>query len=372
MKNKIGLYIHVPFCAGKCAYCDFVSFVKDDTVKDRYFAMLKEEIGTKADKFTDCVVDTVFFGGGTPSLVAKEHIVGVMELLRERFSFSEDPEITIEANPHSGDSDKFKAYRAAGINRLSMGLQSSDDRELKVLSRLHTYDEFLRCFDAGRNAGFDNINLDIMSAIPGQSVSSYEKTLERIVKINPEHISAYSVIIEEGTPFFDRYGDGKGLPTEDEDREMYALTRDYLADFGYSRSEISNYAKPGRECRHNVSYWQRRPYVGFGIAAASLYGEKRYMKHKDLDRYLLGDFTEEEETLTETDRMEEFMFLGLRLTKGVSLTEFTKTFGSTVEQEYPGVLRKLSGEGLITVTDRVALTEKGMDLANYCMSEFIK
>ncbi len=372
MKNKIGIYIHVPFCTGKCAYCDFVSFVKDAETQDRYFAMLKKEIGTKADRFNDYVVDTVFFGGGTPSLVSEKNITGIMELLKDRFSFSEDPEITIEANPNSGDINKFRAYREAGINRLSMGLQSSVDSELKALSRLHTYDEFLKCFDAGRNAGFDNMNLDIMSAIPGQSISSYEKTLERVVRLDPEHISAYSLIIEEGTPFFERYKDGRGLPTEEEDRKMYALTREFLSDYGYSRYEISNYSKAGFECRHNLSYWKRIPYVGFGIAAASLYDEKRYIKHSDLERYLKGDFSEEEETLTPTDRMEEFMFLGLRLTEGVSKEEFYKTFGSSIEEEYPGVLEKLSGQGLLKVTDRVSLTEKGMDLANYCMSEFVK
>ena len=372
MKNKTQeIYVHIPFCARKCDYCDFVSFVTDDDTKKAYFSMLEKQIDMKAESAGSLPVDSVFFGGGTPSLVDAGYIADVMEHLRRRFLFTDDAEITIEMNPNSAHKDKLSVYRSAGINRLSIGLQSTVDEELKRLSRLHSYDEFLRSYDLARTVGFSNINIDIMSALPGQSRDSYTETLKKVCELAPEHISAYSLIIEEGTPFYERYKDGNGLPGEDLDREMYHDTKRFLLTKGYERYEISNYSKPGFECRHNVGYWTRKPYIGFGTAAASLIDEVRYSMHGDLKRFLSGDFTEEIEPLEMKDRMAEFMFLGLRLIKGVSKKEFFDEFGVSMEKVYKKQLLRLSEEGLLADGERVFLTEKGLDLANVCMAEFL-
>lgn len=364
------LYIHVPFCARKCAYCDFVSFVRDADVQSDYFAALNKQIEIKAES-ADITVDSVFFGGGTPSLVEPKHIYDVLEHLRRRFSFDSNSEITIEMNPNSVTREKLGVYKAAGINRISIGLQSADNEELKILSRLHTYEEFLKAYDAVRDAGFDNVNIDVISAVPGQTLRSYENTLNKVIALQPEHISAYSLIIEENTPFYALYGDGRGLPDEDAEREMYYLTKSLLASYGYSRYEISNYAKLGKECRHNLGYWQRKPYLGFGIAAASLYKEKRYLVHSDLCGFIKGDFSEEETALSREDMMEEFMFLGLRLCKGVSKQEFYKQFGVQMDEVYGKSLIKLERDELLINGSYVYLTDKGMDVANYCMTEFM-
>lgn len=373
MKNSdpVEIYIHVPFCARKCDYCDFVSFVKDSDTKSAYFNALIKEIELKAEAVGRLPVGSVFLGGGTPSLALVSEISRVLETLKKSFLIEETAEITMEANPNSLTEEKLAGYRAAGINRLSIGLQSTVDEELKALSRLHTYGEFLKAYDSARKTGFNNINIDLMSALPGQTVSSYRTTLERVLELEPEHISAYSLIIEEGTPFFDRYPDGTGLPDEDTDREMYHMTGKMLKEKGYERYEISNYAKKGYECRHNIGYWQRTPYLGFGIAAASLFEETRYTKHSDLKRYIEGDYTEEVTPLTGKDAMEEFMFLGLRLTKGVSNAEFKENFGTDIMTEYGQVIRKLTEEGLLICDKRTRLTEKGMDIANYCMAMFL-
>ena len=276
IKTQKGIYIHIPFCISKCIYCDFCSAPADDDTKERYVNALCAEIahaGKEAEKNgDDRSISTVFFGGGTPSILPAQLFVKIMCAVREAFSVSEDAEITVECNPGTLTAGKLRAYRSMGVNRLSIGLQSPDNRELRALGRIHTYEQFEESYYAARDAGFDNINIDIMSAIPYQTVTGYQSNLEKIVKLNPEHISAYSLIVEEGTPLFDKVERSGGdiLPTEDEDRQMYALTKKILADAGYRRYEISNYARPGFECRHNASYWERTDYIGFGVAAASL------------------------------------------------------------------------------------------------------
>ncbi|MBP5661234.1 MAG: radical SAM family heme chaperone HemW [Lachnospiraceae bacterium] len=370
--NEAEIYVHIPFCVKKCDYCDFVSFACSDSEKEAYFKALINQIDSMKETVGDTPIVSCFFGGGTPTVPDERLLISVLCKLKESFNFTEDAEITMEVNPNSATFDKFKAYREAGINRLSIGLQSTDNSELKCLSRLHTYEEFLKTFDDARRAGFDNINIDIMSALPGQTIKSYEKTLERVCALNPDHISAYSLIIEEGTPFFDRYADGKGLPDEDTEREMYYLTKRYLHGHGYVRYEISNYSKPGCECRHNLGYWKRVPYYGFGMAAASFYGGKRYQTHSDLKRFISGDFTAEIEKLSGDDAMAEFMFLGLRLVSGVTREDFLRCFGKNIDDIYGPELKKLESEGLLCNGERIYLTDKGMDVANYCMSEFIR
>ncbi len=370
--NEAEIYVHIPFCVKKCDYCDFVSFACSDSEKEAYFKALINQIDSMKETVGDTPIVSCFFGGGTPTVPDERLLISALCKLKESFNFTEDAEITMEANPNSATFDKFKAYREAGINRLSIGLQSTENSELKCLSRLHTYEEFLKTFDDARRAGFDNINIDIMSALPGQTIESYEKTLERVCALNSEHISAYSLIIEEGTPFFDRYADRKGLPDEDTEREMYYLTKRYLHEHGYERYEISNYSKPGYECRHNLGYWKRVPYYGFGIAAASFYDGKRYQTHSDLKRFISGDFTAEIDKLSGDDAMAEFMFLGLRLVSGVTREDFLRCFGKNIDDIYGPELKKLESEGLLCNGERICLTDKGMDVANYCMSEFIR
>lgn len=296
----------------------------------------------------------------------------VLNTIRKHYKFVNNPEITIEMNPNSASADKLKAYREMGINRLSIGLQSANNNELRTLSRIHSFEEFLATYETAREVGFGNINIDLMSAIPGQTVDSFSNSLSKVINLNPEHISAYSLILEEGTPFYEKYHDGVGLPDEDADREMYKLTEAMVKAAGYSRYEISNYAKEGYECRHNTGYWRRVPYTGFGISAASLYDEIRYTKHSDLKAYLQGSFDEEKTVLLPMDIMEEFMFLGLRMTSGISKEEFKDYFKISVYDEYGKAIKKLIKEDLlIDCEDRLYLSGKGLDVANYCMSEFI-
>ena len=374
MKNnkKAEIYIHVPFCARKCAYCDFVSFVEDDDTKKAYFDALKKEIIKKTESIGKIPVDSVFFGGGTPSLVDERLILSTMDTIRDEFLLEPDAEITMEMNPDSVKESKLKAYREAGINRVSLGLQSTDNDELKLLSRIHDYETFLRAYEAVRAEGFNNVNIDLMSGLPGQDADKFKKTLECVIALKPQHISAYSLIIEENTLFYDKYKDGMGLPTEDTDREIYHMTGDVLKSAGFLRYEISNYALPGYECRHNIGYWTRKDYLGFGIAAASLYENVRFSHTGNLKDYINGNYTQEKEVLSKLDQMEEFMFLGLRLIKGVSKDEFKQEFNESMDSVYGSELVKLEKEGLIVNSDRVYLTELGLDLANYAMSQFIK
>lgn len=369
--NEIEIYVHIPFCVRKCGYCDFVSFSCSKNVQKAYFEALWRQIELKSETMGDVPVVSVFFGGGTPSCVDEELIVSTLNLISDKFTLLSDAEISIEMNPNSADFKKLSAYRKAGFNRVSIGLQSTDNEELRRLSRLHTYEEFLETFEAARRAGFDNINVDIMSALPGQTLESFQNTLYKVSALEPEHISAYSLIIEENTPFYEKYSDGKGLPDEDTEREMYYETERILSNKGYHRYEISNYSKPGFRCRHNIGYWRRTPYLGFGISAASLIDNVRYLVHSDLEAFIGGDFSETEEILSREDEIAEYMFLGLRMTEGVSVKAFFETFSVPLKEVYSDVLNNLVEEGLLVVDDYVYLTKKGLDLANYVMAKFL-
>lgn len=375
------LYIHIPFCVRKCDYCDFLSFPADAAARAAYMEALLREVGWAAGKGA---VETVFIGGGTPSVLETEWIRRLLDAVYDGFSVAGDAEITIEANPGTLTREKLKGYREAGINRLSMGLQSMDDRELYKLGRIHTAAEFLENFYMAREAGFDNINIDLMSALPGQTEASWEETLGRTAKLLPEHISAYSLIVEEGTPFWERYGQGRGgLPSEDEDRAMYRRTKELLAEAGYRRYEISNYARPGYECRHNVGYWTRAPYLGLGLGAASFYGGERFCNVREMERYLalVGQGWEnaleapwqvERQAVGERDAMEEFMFLGLRLTAGIRAADFRRMFGRDIGSVYGAVLERLTGAGLLEKTaDGWRLSEWGLDVSNRVLAEFL-
>ncbi|MEE0397970.1 MAG: radical SAM family heme chaperone HemW [Lachnospiraceae bacterium] len=423
--KSISIYIHIPFCVKKCQYCDFLSAPADSRTQEVYLRALKQEIREQAARYREYEVQTVFIGGGTPTAVPCENLCEVLKTVFSFYRMNPHAEISMEANPGTVTKEALLSYRKAGINRISIGLQSADDVELKLLGRIHTYRDFQQTYRWAQEAGFTNINLDIMSALPGQSVENYKKTLETVLSLKPQHISAYSLIVEEGTPFYEKYGQESeklqatgekqpDLPSEEEEREMYALTEKLLAAAGYHRYEISNYALPGRECRHNLVYWKRGNYVGFGLGAASMVENVRFENIREIQEYLAeyagmpdaepvfaevaqGDkqalsneqefslredthFENEQELsirenvhpLSPQEQMEETMFLGLRLTEGVSKAEFHRQFGVSMEQIYGEVIRKNTAKGLlIDEAGYVCLTREGMDLSNYVMAQFL-
>ncbi len=381
--KELELYIHIPFCVQKCFYCDFLSMPVDETVRRHYVRRLIEETEYKSQQYKGYEITSVFFGGGTPSILMETQIAEIMEALQQNFSIQKEAEITIECNPGTLARQKIITYKESGINRISMGLQSANNRELKMLGRIHTYEEFLHNYDLVRKGGIENVNVDLMSALPGQTVSDWERTLKEILKLRPEHISAYSLIIEEGTPFYQTYEEDeqrreegeepKYLPNEETEREMYRLTGALLEEKGYMQYEISNYAKKGRECQHNIGYWTRKNYLGLGLGSASLVENVRFSNTSDLQEYLAGDFEERErEVLERREQMEEFMFLGLRMIKGVSRGDFKKAFGVEIEAVYGEVIKKMVSQGLLQKqAGRISLTEEGISVSNYVMSEFL-
>lgn len=361
--RKLEIYIHIPFCISKCKYCDFLSGPASKAQRQKYVEDLCSRIRKWKEAAKEFLVVSIFIGGGTPSILEPEQTRSIFEALRETFEIASDAEITTEMNPGTVTEEKLRTYAELGINRLSIGLQTTDNEELKCLGRIHTYEDFLLTYQMAREAGFQNINIDLMTAIPHQTMESYEDTLERIVALNPEHISAYSLIIEEGTPFYERYGEGRHseeLPDEDTERRMYVRTKEILKAHGYERYEISNYAKRGYECRHNLGYWDRTEYLGIGDGAASLMDHKRWNQD------------EEPVELTRQEEIEEFMFLGLRKIKGVSRKTFRETFGEDMDVYYGELLEKLVKEKLIIASgDRIALTDRGIDVSNYVLSQFL-
>ena len=376
--------MHIPFCARKCNYCDFYSLASGEDEKKSYIEALKREIKEVSKKVSaDYQVYTIYFGGGTPSIIKADYIKEVLDVIRSYFKFYKDdfyPEITIECNPKTVDMDKLGIYKEAGINRISLGLQSTDNDELKLLGRIHTYEDFLESYDMVRSTGFKNVNIDLMSAIPNQKIKTYEKSLNEIIRLAPEHISSYSLIIEEGTPFFNKYSENaplfSELPSEDEDREMYALTSEKLGKSGYERYEISNYAKEGFYSRHNTSYWDRVPYLGFGVGASSFFENERYKNMANLKEYIekagKEDIREEIIKLNLNDAMSEFMFLGLRKVVGVSKSEFKSNFTFCVEEIFGENIKKyINNKLLIDNGEFLRLSDRGLDISNYVISDFL-
>ena len=364
-KKPLELYIHIPFCIRKCAYCDFLSAPAAPEVQEAYVGQLLQEIAASKKLPEDYEAVTVFFGGGTPGILKGELLCSILRALRDRFSVREDAEITVEANPGTVNRDKLVQYREAGVNRISLGLQSADNQELKLLGRIHTWEQFLESFQLARETGFRNINVDLMSALPGQTTESVHRTLERVLALSPEHISAYSLILEEGTPFHKRYeGHPELLPSEEEERQMYYDTRDRLCACGYEHYEISNFAKPGYACRHNLGYWERTDYKGFGLGAASLLKNVRHTNQTDLTEYLKGNFAGTEDPLTEQAVREEYFFLGLRKMEGVEPGRY--------REHYEERIQRLQAQQLLEEKDgRIRLTERGPDVSNYVMAQFL-
>lgn len=374
--RDLSLYLHIPFCERKCRYCDFLSYSASEADKEAYTALLLSEIKKRSFSYKEHQVVSVFIGGGTPSILKLNAIERIIKELNQDFIFVKTPEITIEVNPGSVTADKLFAYRQAGINRLSIGLQSTDDKELQTLGRIHDYAAFCRTYEMARKTGFSNVNIDIMSAIPGQTVDSYRKTLENVLALEPEHISAYGMILEEGTWFYEHREELPFL-TEEEDRLLYQLTGEMLAAYGYNRYEISNYAKAGYECVHNKVYWQRGDYVGFGLGAASMVNDVRwhnkrtYREYSDALQNVPAGMDDNIQHLTREEQMEEFMFLGLRLMEGVAKSAFYKKFGVPMETVYGETLTKLEKDGLLLAGDSVRLTPYGIDVSNYVMAQFL-
>lgn len=415
--RDLSIYIHIPFCVRKCLYCDFLSGPADSGEMESYVNLLLREIKEQMVFYGDHRVVSIFLGGGTPSLLPAREAGRILEQIRAGFAVAEDVEITTECNPGTVTAEKLENYIAYGINRLSVGLQSTDDEELARIGRIHSYRDFLRTYELAREAGFLNINIDLMAGLPGQGLASYRRTLERAVSLSPEHISAYSLILEEGTPL---YVNQKSylFPDEDEDREMYELTGRLLGEAGFHRYEISNYAREGYECRHNKVYWRRGDYVGFGLGASSMVGNVRWKNPDGRADYAAcvermeeygssrdshctaygakkgaastvrmkkegpqsGAFAEmlwrtgrcEVQSLTLQEQMEEFMFLGLRLTEGVDLGEFRQYFGKNAEEIYGKQMGKFMEQGFLEREGRrLKLTPRGIDVSNVIFAAFL-
>ena len=393
-KEELSLYIHIPFCVRKCGYCDFLSAPADEKARDRYVQALLMEIERyRGTETADRKIKTLYIGVGTPSTLSVKQLECIMQKIKCTFNFHGDMETSMEMNPGTASKEKCRALYQMGINRLSIGLQSTNDMELKTLGRIHSYEDFINTYTWCREAGFQNINVDLMAALPYQIVESYTTGLRKIIRLAPEHISAYSLILEEGTPFYQKYNSGcYPLPDEEQERLMYRETEQILAQAGYERYEISNYAKKGYACRHNLVYWQGGDYLGLGLGSSSYMDGVRFHNTTDFNTYVnQGAYVEDREELSVQAKMEEFMFLGLRVMAGVSGTEFEKRFGKTMEDVYGDVLRKHEEEGLLQIErkedrkeaaaaepakgktniEKVMLTTNGVDVSNYVFADFL-
>lgn len=381
MKKELELYIHIPFCIRKCAYCDFLSGPADDRTIANYIEALKREILSQGDWSKEYLVKTIFLGGGTPSVLSGKQMQEIFDALRTVFEIDSNAEISMEANPGTVTKENLIAYRRAGVNRISFGLQSTNNEELKTLGRIHTFEAFLESYQMARECGFSNINVDLISAVPNQTVESWEQSVKNILELHPEHISAYSLIIEEGTPFFEKFGEGSEgeflLPSEEDERLMYERTEELLNAAGYHRYEISNYALEGKECKHNLGYWERKEYLGLGLGASSLMKNERFRNCDDLLFYIehsqdASKIREIEGKLSQQEQMEEFIFLGLRKVVGISYRKFEETFGITLEECYGKGINNMKKQQLLEEENgMLRLTKKGIDISNYVFAKIL-
>ena len=373
-KKELSLYIHIPFCKQKCFYCDFPSYASIDYLKRDYVEALCKEIEEKAIKYK---IKSIFIGGGTPSYLETEEISKILNSIN-KLDLSEDIEFTMECNPGALKEEKLRAMLNGGINRISMGLQAVQNSLLKDIGRIHSFKQFEENFNLARQIGFKNINVDLMFGLPNQKVEEWKESLETIARMNPEHISAYSLIIEEGTAFYKLWERNKLiLPSEEEEREMYVITKNILKNHGYHQYEISNYSKIGRECYHNKVYWKSDEYLGLGSASTSFIDCKRIKNIENVKDYIDKinsgeDVIDDIYVNTLEDSMEEFVFMGLRMIEGINVNEFNKRFGVTIEGIYKEVIDKnINKKLLVLENDMLRLTEKGIELSNSVMSDFI-
>lgn len=381
--SDIAIYVHIPFCVRKCLYCDFNSAVQPDYMIDSYINALLTELDLKKEAFFGRQLVSIYIGGGTPSSIPPSYIRLILERIASFTTIQDETEITIEINPGTTVDHKIADYVSCGINRVSIGLQSAVDQELKALGRIHDLDTFLHTYDVVHEAGIDNINVDIMTSIPHQDRVSLRETLKKVTDLKPQHISAYSLIIEPGTPFYQTGAVNLDLPSEEESLEMDRMTVSYLVSHGYRRYEISNYAKEDDEkdyrCLHNLRYWERGDYLGYGVSASSLYGNRRFTNIPDIGPYITspGKHVSEDLILSSNDAAAEFMFLGLRKTDGIRLKDFKEEFGEDIKRVYGNIMKKqvekelalFEGEG---EDERFMLTERGLEVSNIVMAEFLR
>lgn len=374
--KKIELYVHIPFCVKKCDYCDFLSAPAGRDTQEQYVQALLHEIQTEGGRRKEPVA-SVFIGGGTPSILEADLLEKILKALYRCFYIEKEAEVTMEANPGTLTLEKLRICRENGVNRLSLGLQSPDDTELASLGRIHDYQQFLESYQMAREAGFHNVNVDLMFGIPGQTRDGWEKSLRTVAALNPEHISAYSLIIEEGTPFAAR---NLKLPDEDTEYQMYEDTARILGEYGFEQYEISNYARDGKACIHNIGYWTGVSYLGLGLGAASLMDGCRFTNTTSLERYTTAsrkpDFPDNIRKdlikLTRQEQMEEFMFLGLRLRSGISKAEFAQRFGIPIEEIYGDVIRRYKELALLQEENgRIFLSRHGIHVSNTVMADFL-
>lgn len=371
--KPLALYIHIPFCRSKCIYCDFASWAGAGSRVDAYLDALRQELFSWRSALRDYEVSTLFIGGGTPSILTGEQIGSILEDVRSVLPIRADAEITMEANPGTVSTDQLRICRQAGVNRISFGAQSLNDDLLKQLGRIHTAQEVGEAVAMARAAGLDNVSLDLMYALPGQTLSLWLDTLSQAIALKPDHISAYSLIVEEGTELCRRLQRGEiHVPNDDEAIEMQRAATEVLSRAGYDRYEVSNYAQPGRECRHNIVYWQRGEYLGLGCAAHSLLGGERFENPRLLDRYLAGVRREERVKLSREDAMEEALMLSTRMIRGLDLTAYRDAFGVDFERAHAHAIAALSRHGLIEIRDGfLRLTGSGLEVQNAVVVELL-
>ena len=381
-KEELGIYIHIPFCMQKCLYCDFVSYInKSECVKEYINCMIKEIQSYDLKKYN---ITTIYIGGGTPSFIESDYIKEIINVIQNKLEKNdtrwEDIEITIEANPGTITLEKLNDYKTAGINRISLGLQATQDRLLKQIGRIHNYKDFLEAYELLKRVGFNNINVDLMIGLPNQSIKDLKESLEKIIKLNPNHISVYSLIIEDGTPISKLLDEEKiKLPDEEIERQMYWYVKNKLELNGYNHYEISNFSKKGKESKHNLNCWKQKQYIGIGAAAHSYFKDIRYSNTNNIEEYIknikennIEKNKKIEEKQTIEDKKNEFMMLGFRMIEGVNIADFKAKFVDNPLYVYREKIKKLTDEGLIEVDlNNIKLTNKGLDLANVVFEEFI-
>lgn len=373
-KQKLGLYIHIPFCLKKCNYCDFLSFSGCDLQEQtRYVQALVEELKAYQLKESDYEVDTIFIGGGTPSLLSESLIKRILDCVHESFSVAAMAEISLECNPKTLTDEKLNAYRTIGINRLSIGCQSLDDLILRFMGRVHNAKDFFETYEKARSYGFQNINVDLIFGVPGQTPKIVQKTMEEILRLHPEHLSFYSLQIEEGTPFYEKYKKGEFNQISDEDdRKMYHDTLALLKKNGYLHYEISNASKKGYQCRHNLKYWSMEDYLGVGLGAHSYMQGVRFCNTSVMQEYLNGNYVEQSHKNTRKDSISDSLFTGLRKIEGIDLLAFEKRFGERIESLYGDTIRTFQEQGLLQIeASHLRFTEKGLDVSNAVLRELI-
>lgn len=379
-KKELGIYVHIPFCMQKCYYCDFISYANKKEVISNYINVLKKEITTVGAGLVSLLtpITTIYIGGGTPSYIDSKYIISIIKTIKETFKVKENAEITIEVNPGTVTKEKLEDYIKCGINRLSIGLQSTDNNLLKQIGRIHTYEQFLDTYKLAKEVGFKNINVDLMLALPNQTIDILKDSLSKVIKLNLEHISVYSLILEEGTLLHKLVKNKKlTLPDEDTERNMYWLVKKELEENGYKHYEISNFAKSGYASKHNLNCWNQEEYIGFGLAAHSYINNTRYSNTENLQEYLnafekntnIVTIHEKQET---EDKQKEYMMLGLRKIDGIKISDFKNKFVQNPLYLFRKELNNLVSEELIEIDgDSIKLTNKGLDLANVVFSEFV-